>query len=82
MVFSLKSVNHEKVKIPIGRLREFRLESFQACWKKNYLSGRVSIYNYPLITEQLQGKWKMKTQGIPVLSNQAVFHPVPILSLW
>ena len=53
-----KTVSHEEVKIPIGGGRELSLESFQAYGEKKKLSSSFSIYNYPLISEQLQGTCK------------------------
>ena len=81
MVFYLKSVSHEEVKIPIGRGREMRLESFQASRKKKTtIYQAASVFTTTLLSpNNCKVRAKMKTQGIPVLSNPSLFHPVPIL---
>ena len=81
MVFSLKSVNHEKVQIPIGRLFVWR--AFKPVKKnKQTIYQAESVFTITLLSlNNCKVHAKMKTQGIPVLSNPSVFHQVPILSL-
>lgn len=80
MVFYLKSVSHEEIKIPIGRGREMRLESFQACGQKKTIYQAASVFTTTLLSpNNCKVRAKVKTQGIPVLSNPSLFHPVPIL---
>ena len=80
MVFSLKSVNHEKVQIPIGRLSVWR--AFKPVKKYIYIYHAESVFTTTLLSlNNCKVRAKLKTQGIPVLSNPSVFHQVHILSL-
>ena len=71
MVFSLKSVNHEKVQIPIGRLFVWR--AFKPIKKKTICQAESVFATTLLSLNNCRVRAKMKPQGIPVLSIQVCF---------
>ena len=75
MVFYLKSVSHEEVKIPIGRGRELSLDSFQAYGKKNkklFIRQHQYLQTTLLSLNNCKVCAKMKTQGSSIIQPRCV----------
>lgn len=69
----------KKFKFP---LEDFSFGELSSLLKNMYIYHAESVFTTTLLSlNNCKVRAKMKTQGIPVLSNPSVFHQVPILSL-
>ena len=71
----------KKFKFP---LEDFSFGELSSLLKNIYIYHAESVFTTTFLSLnncKVPVRAKMKTQGIPVLSNPSVFHQVPILSL-